>query len=157
MPIIHSLCGYIGFGKTTLAKKLETQYNAKRFTPDELMVQLYGTDVGSDFMEKAEHLNVYIWKEIKKCLQNGQDVIYDAGSWGIEDRKYVMETAHKLNASVVWHQICCSIETARMRTLNRAREQQELSVDAKFFDENLSRYIPIKPEEHLDVVYHKGE
>ena len=154
---IHCMCGYIGFGKTTVAKKLEQQHQAKRFTPDELMIQLYGTDVGQDFMDKAEHLNTYIWQEIDRCLKNGQDVIYDSGSWGPEDRKYVMEMAHKLRADVLWHQIQCNIETAKKRTLTRAQEIKELSIDEKFFDKNLTRYKPIEPEEHLTVVLHQGD
>ena len=157
MPTIHSLCGYIGFGKTTIAKKLEQQYCAKRFTPDELMVQLYGPDVSHDFMEKASRLNIHIWEEIKKCLQNNQDVIYDAGSWGIEDRRYIMEMAHQLNVDVIWHQIQCSIETAKKRTLIRAQETQELTIDEKFFDENLKKYTPIQEKENLNVIYHNGE
>lgn len=52
MATIHCMCGYIGFGKTTIAKKLEVEYAAKRLTPDELMVQLYGTEIGDDFMAK---------------------------------------------------------------------------------------------------------
>ena len=40
MAVIHCMCGYIGFGKTTVAKQLEIQYGAKRFTPDEVMIEL---------------------------------------------------------------------------------------------------------------------
>ena len=156
MATIHCMCGYIGFGKTTIAKQLETQYAAKRFTPDEVMIKLYGKDVGEDFMDKAEHVNAYIWAQIKECLQNNQDVIYDAGSWGIEDRKYVMQMAEKLEADVVWHQIECPLETAKKRTLKRALNQEELAIDEAFFDENLSKYIPITKEEQLNVIYHQG-
>ena len=157
MATIHCMCAYIGFGKTTVAKKLETEYKARRFTPDELMVELYGEDVGADFMEKAEELNTYIWEEIEKCLRNGQDVIYDVGSWSKDDRKYVMQKAEKLNASVIWHQVQCDIKTAEKRTLCRAEETGELSIDKKFFDENLERYQPIEESENLEVIFHKGE
>ena len=157
MATIHCMCGYIGFGKTTIAKKLEIQYAAKRFTPDEVMMQLYGTDVNVDFMEKAEHINSYIWKQIRKCLQKNQDVIYDSGSWGIEDRKYVMKMALNLGVDVVWHQVRCHIETAKRRTLNRALDSKELSINETFFDDNLRKYVPIQEDEHLNVVYHQGE
>ena len=157
MPTIHCMSGYIGFGKTTIAKQLATQYGAKRITPDEVMKELYGTDVKSDFIEKAERLNEYIWEEIKKCIQNGQDVIFDTGPWGIEDRKHIMNMAKHLNTTVIWHQVQCSLETARKRTLTRSLNLNELSVDEKFFDENLKRYTPITAAENLQVVYHKGE
>lgn len=157
MATIHCLCGYIGFGKTTIAKKLEKEYAAKRFTPDELMVELYGTGVDTDFMEKADKLNAFIWENIKNHLQNGQDVIYDAGSWGIADRKYIMEMAHKLNVPVVWHQVLCRLETAKKRTLKRAQSIKELTIDEKFFDENLKKYTPITQKENLTVIFHNGE
>lgn len=102
-------------------------------------------------------MNIYIWQEIAACLQKGQDVIYDSGFWSVEDRKYVMKMAHKLNAAVVWHQVQCSIETAKKRTLARTQKVSELAVDEKFFEENLKRYTPIKPEEKLTVVFHKCE
>lgn len=157
MVTIHCMCGYIGFGKTTISKELETKYSAKRFTPDELMVQLYGENIGTDFMEKAEQLNDYIWQEITKCIKNRQNVIYDTGSWTADDRKYVMQQAQKLNASVIWHQIQCSIETAKKRTLDRARKNKELAINEKFFDENLERYKPIDKSENLTVISHQGE
>ena len=151
------MSGYIGFGKTTCAKKLAEEYHAKRLTPDEVMIDLYGTDVKSDFMEKAERVNEYIWQEIEKYIAAEQDVIYDAGPWGVADRKYIMDRASKLNATVIWHQMECRIETAKRRTLERAKETGELAIDSKFFDENLKRYTPITEAEHLTVIYHKGE
>lgn len=157
MPTIHCMSGYIGFGKTTIAKQLAAQYRAKRITPDEVMKELYGTDVNTDFIDRAGRLNEYIWKEIEKCIQVGQDVIFDTGPWGVEDRKYIMNRAAHLNAIVIWHQVQCSLETARKRTLSRSSNLEELSIDEKFFDENLRRYTPIRPEENLQVIYHQGE
>lgn len=157
MTTIHCMCGYIGIGKTTVAKKLEAEYKAMRFTPDELMVKLYGTDVGADFMEKAEQLNDYIWQEIAKCVKRGQDVIYDTGSWTADDRKYVMKMAEKLNADVIWHQVQCDIKTAKKRATDRAKNAKELAIDEKFFDENLEKYTPIEESENLMVIMHYGE
>ena len=157
MPTIHCMSGYIGFGKTTCAKQLAKKYHAKRLTPDEVMIELYGTEIESDFMKKAEHVNEYIWQEIEKCITAGQDVIYDTGPWSVIDRKYIMDRASKLNTIVIWHQMECRIETAKRRALTRAKKNSELSIDSKFFDENLKRYTPITKAEHLTVIYHKGE
>ena len=151
------MSGYIGFGKTTCAKELAQKYQIKRLAPDEVMIELYGTDVNSDFLAKAEQVNDYIWQEIEKCIQADQDVIYDTGPWGIADRKYIMNRALQLNATVIWHQMECRIETARKRTLKRALKEGELFINKKFFDENLKRYTPITKDEQLTVIYHKGE
>lgn len=41
-PIAHLICGFIGSGKTTFARKLEKETGAARFTKDEWMVRLFG-------------------------------------------------------------------------------------------------------------------
>lgn len=156
MSTIHLMCGYIGFGKTTVAKQIEQETGARRFTPDDVMIELFGTDVGDDFMEKANKVDEYIWEQIALAIKNGQDVIYDAGSWSADDRKYVMQRIQKLGAKSLWHQVNCDIELAKKRTLARSKSAEELSVDEKFFDENLSRYEPISQAEQLDVVVHNN-
>jgi predicted kinase len=40
--------GFLGSGKTTLAKRLELQHSAVRFTPDEWMARLFGEDPPAD-------------------------------------------------------------------------------------------------------------
>ena len=86
--------------------------------------------------------------------QINQDVIYDAGSWSADDRKYVMQRLKKLGAKALWHQVNCNIDLAKQRTLARSKDAEQLSVGERFFDENLSRYKPIFDSEGLDVVVH---
>ena len=156
MSTVHLMCGYIGFGKTTIAKQLEKQLGARRFTPDEVMIELFGTEVGDDFMDKANKVDEYIWEQIALAIKNGQDVIYDAGSWSVDDRKYVMQRLKKLGAKALWHQVNCDIDLAKQRTLARSKDTKQLSVDERFFDENLPRYKPISDSEGLDVVVHNN-
>jgi hypothetical protein len=44
MATAHLLFGFLGSGKTTLAKELEERHRAMRFTPDEWMARLFGED-----------------------------------------------------------------------------------------------------------------
>ena len=44
MPTVHMIHGYLGAGKTTLARRLEREAPAIRFTHDEWMARLYGID-----------------------------------------------------------------------------------------------------------------
>ena len=41
-PAIYLMCGFLGFGKTTAAKKLEQELPAIRFTHDEIMLKKFG-------------------------------------------------------------------------------------------------------------------
>lgn len=122
MSTVHLMCGYIGFGKTTIAKQLEKQLGARRFTPDDVMIELFGTEVGDDFMDKANKVDQYIWEQIALAIKTGQDVIYDAGSWSADDRKYVMQRLKKLGAKALWHQVNCDIDLAKQRTLARSKD-----------------------------------
>ena len=141
-------------GFESFAKQLEKQLGARRFTPDEVMIELFGIEVGDDFMDKANKVDEYIWEQIALAIKNGQDVIYDAGSWSANDRKYVMQRLEKLGAEALWHQVNCDIDLAKQRTLARSKDAEQLSVGERFFDENLSRYKPIFDSEGLDVVVH---
>lgn len=54
IPTAHLVFGFLGAGKTTLAKRLERQHRAVRFTPDEWMARQFGEDPLADiFEEKA--------------------------------------------------------------------------------------------------------
>ncbi len=143
-----------GFG--SFAKQLEKQLGARRFTPDEVMIELFGTEVGDDFMDKANKVDQYIWEQIALAVKNDQDVIYDAGSWSSDDRKYVMQRLEKLGAEALWHQVNCNIDLAKQRTLACSKDAEQLSVGERFFDENLSRYKPISDSEGLDVVVYNN-
>ena len=120
------------------------------------MIELFGIEVGDDFMDKANKVGQYIWEQIALAVKNDQDVIYDAGSWSADDRKYVMQRLEKLGAKALWHQVNCNIDLAKQRTLARSKDAEQLSVDERFFDENLSRYKPISDSEGLDVVVYNN-
>ena len=74
------------------------------------MIELFSTEVGDDFMDKANKVDQYIWEQIALAVKTGQDVIYDAGSWSANDRKYVVQRLKKLGAKALWHQVNCDID-----------------------------------------------
>ena len=41
---VYLICGFIGSGKTTFAKKLEKETGAIRITKDEWLISLFGHD-----------------------------------------------------------------------------------------------------------------
>ena len=43
-PIVYLICGFIGAGKTTFAKKLEEKTGAVRITKDEWSIHFIGND-----------------------------------------------------------------------------------------------------------------
>ena len=59
MATIHLMTGFIGFGKTTLAKKMEKELSAVRLTHDEIMLERYGRNF-ENFQEKYKVVDDYI-------------------------------------------------------------------------------------------------
>ena len=87
MPTLHLLCGFIGAGKTTFAKKLERDIPAVRFSPDEWMVKLYGHNPrAQDFQDYYDRVVNLIWQTTLHLLDLGLDVVLDFGFWSRASR-----------------------------------------------------------------------
>lgn len=61
MALVHLFSGYIGFGKTTIAKQIELETGALRITPDDIIKEKFGTTVSDDFMTKAQQAEQFAW------------------------------------------------------------------------------------------------
>ena len=86
MATIHLMCGFMGFGKTTIAKQIEKNFSAVRFTHDEIMLERYGREP-NDFQAKYKIVDDFILNEAEKCIKQGQNVVLDYGLWTHEKRE----------------------------------------------------------------------
>ena len=156
MPTIHLMCGFIGFGKTTIAKRLEKELPAVRFTHDEIMLEHYGRNP-EDFQTKYKLVDEYIREQAKQAILQGQNIIMDYGFWNRANRKEYWEWAKTLTLDVVFEAVECDVELAKKRALKRSVENpQELFIDEACFDALLKKYEPISDNEKLIVNRHKG-
>ena len=82
MAKLFLINGYIASGKTTYAKRLESETNAVRFTLDEWMVHFYGDNPPVEkFAEYEENIKSMIWAMAENFLTNNISVILDYGFW----------------------------------------------------------------------------
>lgn len=146
----------MGFGKTTLAKKLEQELPAIRFTPDEFMRKLYSRNLpDAEFRIAHKKIDDLIWNLSEQTIKAGVDVILDYGFWSIEDRKNAFEQAKKITDKIIFHQINCDINLAKARVLNRTKENNEaLFIDENCFNMFLAQYTPIETSENYIVINH---
>jgi predicted kinase len=142
-------CGVQGAGKTTLAKILEKEHNALRFTPDEWLRELYPerqSDVGPAERATMETLN---WALTKRALEIGCNVVLDFGLWGRDERDRFRREAQALGARVV----LCLLDPPReelLRRLTRRNADQQVGtyqIAEQDLDRALAHFQRPTPEE----------
>lgn len=157
MPGIHLMTGFIGFGKTTIAKMLEKSLPAVRFTHDEIMRERYGR-APSDFQEKYKLVDDYIKARAEECVNSGKNVILDYGFWTHESREQYYKWAKNLTDDVVFHLVKCDINEAKRRVLARTKNDDDaLMIDENIFDEMLKKYEPWSAQDDYPLIWHNAE
>ena len=156
MPTIHLMVGFMGFGKTTIAKQLEEKFSAVRLTHDEIMLKRYGRNP-DDFQNKYKIVDDEIRKKATDCVKKGQDVILDYGFWTHIKREEYYGWAKTLTEQVVFHYIICDLDTAKQRVLKRsANEKNALWIDENTFDTLAKQYEPWNYLDDYPVILHNA-
>lgn len=156
-PTIYLMCGFLGFGKTTYAKKLELELPATRFTHDEIMLKHFGRQP-TDFKEKYKEVDTFIKQQAINEIKNGKNVILDYGFWSKEKRKEYYQWAKKITPNVCFCAIQCDIGTAKRRVLERTKNNpNELFIDENCFNELLKQYEPITENEEYPITFYLSE
>ena len=155
-PSIHLMCGFMGFGKTTLANNLKSSLPAVLFSPDEIMLSRFGR-TPDNFEQNYKNVDEYIKNKTIECVKKGKSVILDYGFWGKLQRKEYYNWAKKLTKNVILHVLECDINVAKERVLNRTQNNpKELYIDASCFDDRLKLYEKYdRSEKYPIVIFHQ--
>lgn len=132
-PKLYLIHGYIGAGKTHFSKTLASETGAIRFTMDEWVASLYGSNPPGDFSQYESRIRLLMLPTIEALLRSGQSVILDFGFWGFTEREEMRLFARSMNAEPVLCHVFCSRETARARTRQRTLH---MPAGAVFVDDN---------------------
>jgi len=129
---LHVLCGLVGAGKTTYARRLASELPAVRFGLDEWMLRLY--ELPYDDPGYAEHLEActsLIWDTAQQVLELGRDVILDWNQWSRERRALWRARATAAGCELLLHHVDVPLETAvRQATSRRAVGSHALTAEA---------------------------
>lgn len=156
MATIHLMFGYMGFGKTTIAKQLAKTIPAVRLTHDEFMVKLYGRNIPcNEFRQNYQKVDDLLWYLARKIITTGIDVIMDYGFWSHDDREIAYQKSKKITNDVVFHYVYCDMSVAQKRILQRSLENtKELYISRADFDTLAQRYEPWYYMDDYPVVLH---
>jgi predicted kinase len=141
--------GFLGSGKTTLAKRLELQHSAVRFTPDEWMARLFGEDPPADeFQHRAAAILDIMQPIWARCLSLGLDVVLDYGFWSRTERDQVRAVVADLGAtSVLWAVSCSDAEARKRIALRNGAAHRSLYIAPATFDLLKARVEPLDMDE----------
>ena len=113
------ICGLPGSGKTTLAKRLESERHALRFSPDEWMEAL-SIDLYDE--EKRGKIEALQWRLAQELLRLSLTVIIEWGTWGRSERDALRLGARALGAAVELHYLSAPADVLFDRIQRRGME-----------------------------------
>ena len=122
-PTVYVLCGFIGAGKTTFARKLEARTGAVRITKDEWLIRLVGNDPTIDGYADYDRRIVELSRDVAfQLVEKGIDVILDEGFWAKDERASMRRRIAGMGAEAVLCYLDTPIETIRERVARRSAD-----------------------------------
>jgi hypothetical protein len=110
--LIH---GYLGAGKTTLARRLEVERAAIRFTHDEWMRSLYGDDPPETrFLESAKRVSGVMETVWTRCVALKMNVVLEFGFWTRSERERVRDLVASLGGNSVLYGSSGAVTTLQL-------------------------------------------
>ena len=149
VPLAFLLHGYLGVGKTTLARRLEAEHSAIRFTHDEWMRTLYGNDPPEAlFADYAGNVSGLIEATWTRCLELGLDVVLDFGFWSRSERDRTRALVAQFGGECRLYRLTCADEIARRRIEGRNEDLDDsLFIAPSTYDALKARFEPLGPDE----------
>lgn len=152
-PIVYLICGFIGAGKTTFAKKLEEKTGAVRVTKDEWSIRFIGNDPTIDGYAEWDRKIIDLSRDFAFYLVGkGVDVIMDEGFWEKETRDEMRRRADAIGAKVVMYYLETPVETIRERVVGRNNNLtgDSFKISREMLDNYLKDWQP--PTEDEDYI-----
>lgn len=120
VPTLHLTVGLPASGKTTEARRIESEHGALRLTKDEWVKALHGQANPAAATAVIEGLLIGI---ALRALELGVDVVLDFGLWSRDERSALRQAAAEVGAAVELHHLTVSPAEQRERLDRRQAEQ----------------------------------
>ena len=152
-PTAYVICGFIGAGKTTFARKLEKETGAIRVTKDEWIIKIFGNKITSDknFAVFDKNITGLARDFAFKILKAGKDVIIDEGFWVKSQRDDIKKKILQVGAKPIFYYVECSINKMKERVIDRSKNPptDSFEINEEMFDKYLKYWEPPKKEEGI--------
>lgn len=155
-PIAYVICGFIGAGKTTFARKLEKETGAIRITKDEWIIKIFGNKITSDknFKRYDKNMTELTTDIAFKILESGKDVILDEGFWVKSQRDDIKKKILQIGAKPILYYVECPIKKMKERVINRSNNPpiDSFEINEEMFNNYLKYWEPPTKEEGILLV-----
>lgn len=152
-PKAFLLHGFLGVGKTHLARRLEREHRALRFTHDEWMQRLYGDDPPVErFPDYAARISGTM-ESVWTCLDLGTNVVLDFGFWSVAERAQArtLVTAH--GGEPLLYRLSCPDAVALERIARRNGQPDSLTITPETYWTLRARFEALGQDEpRIEVV-----
>ena len=156
-PTAYVICGFIGAGKTTFARKLEKETKAIRITKDEWIIKIFGNKITSDknFERYDKNITELATDIAFKILKSGKDVIIDEGFWVKSQRDDIKKKIINVGAKPIFYYVECSINKMKERVVSRSKNPptDSFEITGEMFDNYIKYWQP--PEGNEDFIVAK--
>ncbi len=155
-PIAYVICGFIGAGKTTFARKLEKETGAIRVTKDEWIIKIFGNKITLDnnFEVYDKNITKLATDIAFKILKAGKDVIIDEGFWIKSQRDDIKKKILQVGAKPIFYYVESSVEKMKERVINRSKNptKDSFEISEEMFNSYLKYWQPPDESENVKVV-----
>jgi predicted kinase len=149
------ICGKIGSGKTTYAKRIEKQLNAVIITQDELMYGLFGTELYKNDHEKYDKycsfVEEYVKRKAGEIAKAGAVVICENGYWSYSERDGLRKFYADMGVSCELHYIDTTEEQRAKNIKKRNDAVLRKKCNETFMqEEDIHHYFEIPDNDEID-------
>lgn len=103
---LHLICGFLGAGKTTYAKRLAKEINGVVLNADEECMKLFSKKEYEENWEECFSKTIDIlWQRINVLSELNQDIIFDLGFWSKTSRTDAKEKAMLMGIPSILHYV----------------------------------------------------
>lgn len=155
-PVAYVICGFIGAGKTTFARKLEKETGAIRITKDEWIIKIFGNKITTDknFEVFDKNITELATDIAFRILKAGKDVIIDEGFWVKSQRDEIKKKILQAGAKPILYYVESSVEKMKERVINRSKNptKDSFEINEKMFNSYLKYWQAPDESENVKVV-----
>lgn len=156
-PTLYLLCGKIGAGKSTLARRLASRPATLLISEDHWTSTLFADELRTidDYGRLSARLRAAVAPHIVDILQKGLSVVLDFPANTERQRAWMRSLIDLAGVPHELHHLDVPDELCRRRLRQRnARGEHQFQVSDQEFDQFTRHFVPPGPDEGFNVIVH---